>query len=75
MDIKAKIEELVKKITGDAALKSQFTKNPASTVEKLIGVDLPDEQLKNIVDGVKAKLSLDKLSGAADALKGLFGGN
>ncbi|MBR4204896.1 MAG: hypothetical protein IKQ92_05400 [Clostridia bacterium] len=73
MDIKAKIEELVKKITGDAALKSQFTKSPVSTVEKLIGVDLPDDQVNKIVDGVKAKITVDKVSDAAGALKGLFG--
>lgn len=73
MDIKAKIEELVKKVTSDAQTKELFQKNPIQAVEKVLGVDLPDDQVKAIVDGVKAKLAGDKLVGAADALKGLLG--
>ena len=75
MDIKEKIEELVKKITGDDQLRGQFTKNPVETIESLLGIDLPDEQVKKIADGVKAKLTLDKVSGIADSLKGILGGN
>lgn len=63
MDIKNKIEELVEKIKADKDLQSQFAKDPAAAVKKLIGVDLPDEQIKKIADGVKAKISIDKLGG------------
>lgn len=63
MDIKSKIEELVEKIKSDKQLQSQFTKDPVAAIEKLIGIDLPDEQIKAIADGVKAKISLDKLGG------------
>ncbi len=72
-EIKAKIEELVKKVTADPTLKDQFAKDPIQTVEKVLGVDLPDDQVKAIINGVKAKLAGDKLAGAADALKGLLG--
>lgn len=73
MDIKQKIEELVKKISGDKALQAEFAKEPVKAVEKLLGIDLPDEQINKIVDGVKAKLSLDKAADALGALGGLFG--
>ena len=63
MDIKGKVEELVEKIKSDKQLQSQFTKDPVAAIEKLIGIDLPDEQIKAIADGVKAKISLDKLGG------------
>ncbi len=63
MDIKAKIEELVEKIKGDKELQRGFTSDPVSTVEKLIGIDLPEDQIKKIADGVKAKISLDKIGG------------
>ena len=66
MDIKAKIEELVKRIQSDDALKEQFKKEPVKAIEGLLGVDLPDEKVQQIVTGVKAKLNLD-------ALGGLFG--
>ena len=70
MDIKAKITELVDKIKGDPALMEKFKNEPIPTVEGLLGVDLPDDQIKSVVDGIKAKISLDKVG---DALGGLFG--
>ena len=73
MDIKEKIEELVEKISSDKALQAQFKQDPISAVETLLGVDLPNDVIEKIVDGVKAKLTADKLADAAGALKGLFG--
>ena len=70
MDIKAKIEELVEKITNDKDLASKFQKDPIGTVEKLLGVDLPNDQIEKLVEGIQAKISLDKLGGM---LGGLFG--
>jgi hypothetical protein len=70
LDIKGKIEELVKKIKSDKDLAAKFQKDPIKTVEGLIGVDLPNDQVEKIVDGIKAKISLDKLGGK---LGGLFG--
>ena len=49
---------------------ADFKKDPIKAIEKLIGVDLPDDQVKSIVDGVKAKISLDSIG---DTLGGLFG--
>ena len=77
MDIKAKIEELVKKIKSDEALLKKFKENPIKAVEGLIGVDLPDDQIQKIVDGIKAKISVDditdKLGDLGNKLGGLFG--
>ena len=70
MDIKAKITELVDKIKNDKGLLEKFQKDPVATVEGLLGVDLPDEQIKQVVDGIKAKISFDKIG---DAIGGLFG--
>ena len=61
LDIKAKIEELVDKIKNDKDLTTKFKKDPTKTVEGLVGVDLPDDQVNKIVEGIKAKISLDKL--------------
>lgn len=70
IDIKEKIEEIVKKLTSDKDLMEKFDKNPVSVIEELIGIDLPDEQVNQLVDGIKAKLKLDKLG---SGLSGLFG--
>ena len=70
MNIKAKIEEIVNKLKTDKTLMSRFTNDPVSVVEELIGIDLPNDQIEKLVDGIKAKLNMDKLGGA---LGGLFG--
>ena len=70
MDIKAKIEELVEKIKSDKNLISKFKADPIKTVEELIGIDLPDDQIEKLIDGIKAKLTFDNVS---DLLGGLFG--
>ena len=72
MDIKAEIDEVVKKVQGDPAIAKNFEKEPVKTVEGIIGVDLPDDVVNNVVDGVKAKISADKAGGIIDKVKGLF---
>lgn len=72
MDIKAKIEEIVEKVKNDKDFASKFQADPIKALEGILGVDLPDEQLKSIVDGVKAKISLDNVSDVVGGLKDLF---
>lgn len=60
MDIKAKVEEILEKVKGDEGFLAKFKEDPVKAIEDLIGKDLPDEQIKAIVEGVKAKLNLDK---------------
>ena len=72
IDVKAKINEVVEKVTKDKDLKEKFQKDPIKTVEGIIGVDLPDDAMQKVVEGVKGKISLDKLSGALDSIKKLF---
>ena len=73
MDIKAKIDEVVNKVKSDPDIASKFQKDPIKTVEGILGVDLPDDVIKQIVDGVKAKVNVDELNGKLGALGGLFG--
>lgn len=72
MDIKAKIEELVEKIKKNPALLKRFNAEPVKVVEELVGIDLPDELIEKVVDGVKAKITVDKVGDALGALGGLF---
>ena len=72
MDIKEKIQEMVEKVTSDKTLMEQFQREPVKAVEKVLGVDLPDDIVEKIIDGVKAKITVDKLDDVADALKKLF---
>lgn len=72
-DIKSKVDEVVKKLQSDDKLLDQFKKEPVKTVENLAGVDLPDDQIQKVVDGIKAKISLDTIGDKLGGLKNLFG--
>lgn len=71
MDIKEQINKVVEEISKNPNIKEQFEKEPVKLIEKLIGVDLPDEIVTKIIDGVKAKLTLDGVSKVADTFKRL----
>ena len=73
MDIKAKIEEIVKKLLSDKTLMARFEKNPASVIEEFVGIDLPDAQVNQLIDGIKAKIQLDKAGDMLNGLGKLFG--
>ena len=68
--LKDKVEEIVEKIKADKNIAADFQRDPISTVEKLIGIDLPNDQLQGVVDAVKAKITLNSVGGM---LGGLFG--
>lgn len=68
MDIMEKIEELVAKIKADDGILAQFKADPIKTVEDLLGIDLPDEKIKEVVAGIKAKVDLEQLDEKFDDL-------
>ena len=72
MDIKAKVEELVEKIQKNPKMLTEFRENPVPVVEALVGMDLPDDQIKQLAELVKAKLDLDKVGDLLGGLGGLF---
>ena len=71
MDIKAKVDEVVNKVKSDDKCAEKFKNEPVKAVEDVIGIDLPDDVVKNVVDGVKAKINV---GGVMDKIGGLFGG-
>ena len=73
MDIKAKIEEIVKKLLSDKKLMEKFERNPASVIEELVGGDLPDQQVNQLVEGIKAKIKLDQVGDVLGGIGKLFG--
>jgi len=67
--MKEKIDSIIKKINEDPSFKEKFAKEPIKAVEELLGIDLPEEQINQIIDAVKAKL---KTTDVVDKIKGLF---
>lgn len=71
--LKEKAEEIIEKIKNDKDIAAKFQKDPVDTVEKLLGIDLPNDQIEALVDFIKAKIDIDKIGNALGGLKGLFG--
>lgn len=71
-DVKEKVEEIAAKLQKDPALLKSFQADPVKALEKVTGMDLPDDQLKPLVAGIKAKLAVSDIGGALDGLKKLF---
>ena len=72
MDIKELIEKVVEAIKDNENIKKQFEKEPVKVIEKFLGVDLPDEIVEKVIEGVKAKITVNQVIDVANALKGLF---
>ena len=72
MDVKEQIKTVVDKILKDKKLQEQFQNEPVKALESILGIDLPDDVVNQIIQGVKAKLLTEKASGAVDAIKKLF---
>ena len=86
-EIMEKVEKIVKEAQKDPKLLAKFKDEPVKVVEQLLGVDLPDALVKNVIAGVTdalrndgkkgdkeddGKLDMDDLKGAANLLKKLF---
>ena len=71
MDIKEKVTEVVEKIKNDPELFAEFQKDPVKAVEKVVGIDLPDELIEKVVDGIK-KGDIKEGMDIGDIMKKLF---
>ena len=70
--LKEMINEVVKKVKNDKDFAKKFKSDPIKAVESVLGVDLPDDQINKVIDGVKAKISLDNAGDLLSKAKGLF---
>ena len=77
MDIQKIISDVLAKLQGDDGLLAKFKAEPVKTIEGLIGIDLPDEQLDAVVKGVMAKIDVEEVAKKTGDiigwLKGLLG--
>ena len=73
MDIKEIIENLVEEISKNKNIKEEFEKEPVKVIERIAKVDLPDELVEKVIDGVKAKITLDKIDDVADTVGDIAG--
>ena len=79
-NLKEQIEAIVAKVKADPDFATKFQSNPIQALEEVMGIDLPEDKINELIDAVKAKIKLDdsgileKLddSGVLDKLKGFL---
>ena len=71
-DILKLAAEISTKLVKDENLLEAFKKDPVTVVEKKLGIDLPNDQLNALIDGIKAKLKADDVLDAAGKLFNLI---
>ena len=74
MDIQKMINDAIEKLKSDDKLLENFKANPTKVLEKLVGIDLPDDKFDAVVKGIMAKLNMDQLADKASDLMGALGG-
>lgn len=72
IDIMNMVEDLVEKIKKDPKMLEKFSKEPVKVLEKLTGLDLPDDDINKLVKLIKAKIDMDKVGDMLGGLGGLF---
>ena len=58
-NIKDIAKRLIEIMKDDDKFEAKFDRNPAKAIEEVLGIDLPDEKVNDIVRIVMAKLDLD----------------
>ncbi len=74
MDIQKIISDVLAKLKADDNLKETFMNNPTKVLEKLVGIDLPDDKIDAVIKGIMAKLNVDELADKAGDVLGALGG-
>lgn len=69
MDIQAKIQEIIQKFKQDSSLLDKFKTNPVATIKELIGGEVEEDQLKQLVSGVTEKIGSEKSEGFVEEVK------
>ena len=71
-DINALINKAVAALKGDSSLKSLFGTDPIKAIQKVLGVEIPDDVMKKVVAGVTKVLGEEKATGLLAKIKAFF---
>lgn len=73
VDVKELINKVTDKLNEKGITLEKFAENPVKILEDILGVDLPDDKIDALIDGIKVKMGADKTKDALKTLGGLFG--
>ena len=73
MDIQKIISEALEALTNNDDLRKAFDIDPVKALEKILNVDLPDDQINAVIEAIKVKLNLDDMKDVAGKIFGGLG--
>ena len=74
MDIQKIITEALEQLSKNDDLRKAFDVDPVKVLEKILKVDLPDDQINAVIKAIKAKLEIDDVADVAGKVLGGLGG-
>lgn len=54
--VKDKVNEVLEKVKSDGNFLKKFKENPITAIEEVMGIDLPDDKIEEIIKTVKEKI-------------------
>lgn len=54
--VKDKVNEVLEKVKSDENFLKNFKENPITAIEEVMGIDLPDDKIEEIIKTVKEKI-------------------
>ena len=54
--VKDKVNEVLEKVKSDENFLKNFKENPITAIEEVMGIDLPDDKIEEIINTVKEKI-------------------
>ena len=73
MDIQKIITEALEQLSKNEDLRKAFDVDPVKVLEKILKVDLPDDQVHAVIKAIKAKLEIDDMADVAGKVIGGLG--
>ena len=74
MDIQKIINDALEQLSGNKDLRKAFELDPVKVLEKILKVDLPDDQINAVIKAIQAKLEIDDVADVAGKVLGGLGG-
>ncbi len=67
MEIKSVVEDVIKKIKNDKSFAKKFKEDPKAAIMNIVGKELAQEKLDDILKELKGKVSIDDLGKLLDS--------
>ena len=67
MEIKSVVEDIIKKIKNDKSFAKKFKEDPKGAIMNIVGKELAQEKLDDILKELKSKVSIDDLGKLLDS--------